>query len=603
MQRREKKKKSPINKALWIICAAIVAALVVGFWVWPYIFQKTPHLNYILMTVNGQPRKVNTAQTVVLHPKDRVKILEISTNIPLDYGIRLTSTSIDVGGLRYEEIVLSKLLPDKDIFGHYKFRVEVKHRVDVIGHMDWEIRPYVEDWLEKADRIIDKERRLNLLKRAVSLMPEEDEIRRRLIDEYKSREQWKEAARLLEKVVQKKVDSNVLEELLNLYDKGKDAKGVSSTLKRLIDINPEDTELRIRLAEHFEKKGDLKAAAEQYEALLRYVSKEQKLAVYTRLGYLYSEMDLMEKAISAYTNAIELNPKDPDIYYSLSYLYEKSGDMEKANVCLEKAVEIKPDDIENRLKLARTLIAKNDSNKAKVYLKEVLDKNPDSMDALLLMAAIMEKDKDKAGLKEVYKKIFSLDPGNDTVLYNLAALEYELENFKESLLYFKKYSTLHPDDSEVHKILFYLYKESNERDSAFKQAKVLVDLKTNEIVHHRYIFEYLSARSEYEEIIKMTKKGLESNPDETELMEYLVAAYLKTGTEELAANQMEELVKARPRDISLLLRLAKFRESRGELKEALKAYKTIIELSPGHAEAEEAYLRLRVKGIRNGNGK
>ena len=196
-----------------------------------------------------------------------------------------------------------------------------------------------------------------------------------------------------------------------------------------------------------------------------------------------------------------------------------------------------------------------------------------------------------------------MDPSNETVLYNLAALEYESGNLEESLKLFEKYSTLHPEDSEVHKILFNIYRQMNAGDSAYKHARNLVDLNTKEMSAYRYIFEYLSAKSRYEEIIKIAKKGLSVNPSEAELMEYLVAAYLKTGQEELAVNQMEELVKTRQGDIPLLLRLAKLRESRGDLKEALEAYKTIIELSPGHAEAEEAYLRLRMKGLRDENEK
>ena len=553
------------------------------------------------MTINGEPKKVLPGETLALHPRDRVKIVEISTSVPLDYGVRLISTSIDVGGLRYEEIPLADLLPDENILHHYKFRVEVKYRVDVIGYMDWDIRPYMEDWLEKADRIIDDDRRIDLLKRAVSLMPGEFKIRRRLIDEYKSRGQWKEAAGLLEKIAGEKADSDILDELLYIYKKAGDVKGISSTLQRLVNENPKDIELRIELADYYEKQGNLRAAADQYESLQKIVSEDQAPAVYTRLGYLYSKMDRTEEAIAAYTKAIELEPQDADIYYSLSYLYEKTGDTKKAEENLSKALEINKNDMEGRLKLAQALLAQDELDKASDYAEQVLAKDPESMDALLLLAAIKEKSGEKDKLIEVYKKIHSLDPGNDTVLYNLAGLEYESGNTDESLIHFERYLTLHPEDREVHKILFNIYKTKNDGDSAYKHALALVDLNPGEMEPYRYIFEYLSSKSEYEEIIRIAKEGLKARPTETELMEYLVAAYLKTGKEELAENQMEELVKAHPEDIPLLLRLGKFKESRGELEDALQIYRKIIELSPGQKEAEEAYLRLRLKGIRHEN--
>jgi tetratricopeptide (TPR) repeat protein len=550
-----------------------------------------------MLTVNGQPRKVLPGENVSLHPRDKLKIVEISTTLPLDYGIRLTSTSIDVDSLRYGEMPLSELLPGKDIFNHIKLRVEVKHKIDVIGYMDWEIRPYLEDWLGKADRIIDKKRRLEFLRHAVRLMPNEVKLRKRLIDECRSQRKWKEAALLLEKFFKEESDADVLAELLEVYQKGNDKEGVSSVLKRQVDINPENIEARIKLADYFEKKGKLKEAAEQYEVIQKYVADEQALEIYTRLGYLYTEMGMIDDALRAYKKAVELDKKDASIYYNISYLYEKAGEKEKADEYLAKAVEIKTDDVKGRMKLAEGLVGK-DIDKAEEYVQQVLQNKPKSMEALLLLAAIKDKRGEKKELREVYKKILSLDSGNETVLYNLAALEYDLGNIDESLLYFKKYSALHPEDREVHGILFDIYKEQGKQELAYEQAKVLVDLNPKDIGPYRYIFEYLSGKSKYDEIIKTVKKGLNENPAETELMEFLVTAYLKTGKEDLAINQMEKIVKERPKDIPLLLRLAKFRESRGDLKEALKAYKTIIEISPGHEEAEEAYLRLRLKGVR-----
>ncbi len=73
---------------------------------------------------------------------------------------------------------------------------------------------------------------------------------------------------------------------------------------------------------------------------------------------------------------------------------------------------------------------------------------------------------------------------------------------------------------------------------------------------------------------------------------------MKTGKEALAIKQIEAILKARPKDVDLLLHLARLREKQEKYAEALKAYKKIIEISPDHEEAEESYLRLRLKGIR-----
>ena len=41
--------------------------------------------------------------------------------------------------------------------------------------------------------------------------------------------------------------------------------------------------------------------------------------------------------------------------------------------------------------------------------------------------------------------------------------------------------------------------------------------------------------------------------------------------------------------------MAKLLENQGRIKDALNVYENILEIAPGHEEAEEAYLRLRLK--------
>jgi tetratricopeptide (TPR) repeat protein len=134
---------------------------------------------------------------------------------------------------------------------------------------------------------------------------------------------------------------------------------------------------------------------------------------------------------------------------------------------------------------------------------------------------------------------------------------------------------------------------------AFREAQVLVELKPKELDLYDYIFEYLKDQGDYEKMIPIMEKGVKANPRQVAVREYLSVAYLKTGKEDLAARQLEKIHKLRPKDIDLLLNLARLQDKRNQREAALKVYKKILELSPDHEEASEAYLRLRFKGVRN----
>jgi tetratricopeptide (TPR) repeat protein len=596
-----KRKKSPIYRrsAFWLIILILIAASISGWRLWRGLYVIPPRLNFILLTVNKEPQKILSGEILALHPKDRIKIVEVSTNVPFNLFIRLVARGLDVNALRYEEVSISKLLPDEKILDHYKFRIWVKYRNQELGYVEWKVQPYAEDWLGKAERTINPERRLAILESASRLLPGDSEIRRRLLDEYKSQKLWEKAVRMLEDMAGKELDEDILMELLDVYTAMQSKDGIISVLERLVNLNPDDLETRFELAETLEKKGELKAAVKEYEALLGRMEEKDKLPVYKRLGYLYAKTGPLEKAISNYLNALEIDKRDVNIYYNLSYLYERINQKDKADFYLDKATELKSEDTESRLKLAHRMIEKGEFEKAEKYLKQILKKDPNSLEALLLMAQIMERREEKEALRGIYERILSQDPKNDIVRYNLGALEYGAGNLDASLRYFESYVKAHSEDASAHGILFDIYKKQKKDDMAFNQARTLIKLRPKNVEPYHYIFDYLNSRGDYNRIVHFMDMGLEANPDQTDLRAYLVLAYVKTGKEKLAIKQIEEILKVRPKDVKLLMHLAVLREKNGDLDGALEAYKRIIEISPGHKDAEEAYLRLRLRRVKD----
>jgi len=601
-RRQLPKKKKPAFHPSLLIGLLIVAGLAL-FWFYRYgDFISSPRFNYIQISINGEPRTFLSGESILLHPSDRIKILQIFTNIPLNHEVRLWTKDLDVERLRYEEAPLANLLSEPEGLNEYRFRVWIKYRTRDLAYMDWKVRPYAEDWLERANRIINAKRRLSLLERAHSALPQDRKIEQRLLSEYKAQGQLGKAAGILEGRAGKKPDKEILNELLGVYRAMHHADGVISVLKRLVKLDPEDLEARRGLADALERYGKKRAAIGEYKALLSRLSEKDRLTIYKHLGYLCTETGRYEEAISYYLLAADLDKKDGNLYYNLSYLYERLGQKAHADYYLEKAVELGSADEDSRLKLARREIEMGELDRAEKNLTAIIHKNRRSLEAWILLARLREKQGKKEALKEAYRQVLSLDPANETVIYNLAVLEYESGNLAGSLIYLEKYLKAHPNDPEVHQILFDIYQRQAKKKKAFDEAMVLVKLKPKAIDIYRYIFDYLNSEGDYGRIIPIMQRGLKAGPDQTMLREYLVVCYLKMDKPELAVKEMEEILRRRPRDVGLLLQLAKLKEKLGKYQEALEAYKRIIDISPGHEEAEEGYLRLRLKGVEREEG-
>ena len=340
---------------------------------------------------------------------------------------------------------------------------------------------------------------------------------------------------------------------MDIYGKTDNKEQSIQVLKDLVRIDPENIKIRFRLAAALEEKGAFDQAIPEYETLAAKTEEEDKLPIYKSLGYLYTETDRWEKAISYYLKAAELDQKDPNIYYNLSYLCEKISDQENADFYLENAITIKADDLDGKLKLARSLFERGEDEKAAGYISDVLKKDGNNLEALSLMASLLERTGDKMALKSVYAKRLSLQEDNQTIIYNLGALEYETGNLEKSLFYFNKYITLEPGDGAAHNILFDIYKRQNNTDMALEQALIIQAINPGDMDVYHYIFSNLKETPDFEKAIPLFKQGLESDTDHADIKYYLITSYLRTDKENLAIAEMEQLLQTEPEDISPLL--------------------------------------------------
>jgi tetratricopeptide (TPR) repeat protein len=682
-----------------VLLLMITACAAAAWWGWRVIQGESVRFSFMLMEINGEATKILRGETVPLNPFDTVRIVDVGASVPFDYGIGLEAEGIDVDSLRHAQIQLVELLPGKEAFERYRFNVSAQYRGSPIGDVIWEIEPSVENWLERANRLINDKMRINFLERAVEFTSGDPRIERRLLDEYKRASRWLSALDLLKKMAAETPDISIYAELLEVYKGLDDLQGVTSVLSTLVKREPRKSEWRLRLGEALEQAGDKRGAAEHYRAALG-ISEESELPeLYKHLGYLYTEIGEYSKAVKMYSEAAKLDQKDANLHYNLAFLYDTLGKPDKAEFHLENAVTLKSRDVDGRLKLAGRLIDRGRTKKAEAYLAEVLEQSPNNLDALMLMASIAENEGRKQELVDLYRRINSIDPKNETVIYNLGVSFYELERFEECSDWLGFYVESHPGDFTVQEMLFDCYLKTGKEDEAFDVAERILELKPEVLYPYNFIVDYLADRGEYEKIIERLDPAVKSHPDSVELKrnlllayrqagktraavnlagelvkespfdkdlleflfdgyrsvgdessalktaevlasldvadddvygfifdqlsgdekfdriieimeeavqkspervrlrEYLAVAYLKTENEAGAAVQMEEIVRLRPNDIAMVLNLARLQEKRGKYSDAAEAYEQAMTLDPDNEEAEEGYLRTRLKGV------
>jgi tetratricopeptide (TPR) repeat protein len=558
------------------------------------LLNPTPVFDHIVISHNGTEKRLFPDQTLYAHPNDRLKIVDVDTSVPFNRGIRLFSQGFDVNAL-YEETALAPLLPRGDIFHHYTYTIEVKHGNEVIGELSLVIAPLPEDWLEKANRIIDAKKRLAFLESAVMENPDDMRLKLKLAEEYLSQKRWKQGAQLLEEILKVRAEPPFMRKLLEAYERlGRDDQQITM-LKKILAKTPDDLELRVRLAELLEKKGRTKEAISEYTKMLPQLPKAERIVVMKNIGYLSYQIGRKTDALKWYLEAAKHDKKDPNLYYNIGSIYDELNKPELAEKYLRVALDLRKGDIEGRLRLAHSLFKKGKLEQAKKYIEEILEQEPNHLEALTLYATILEKEGATKALRTTYEKILAHDKKNVTILFNLGVLEAEAGNAAKSIAYFKEILTMNPKDTEAREALFDVCQRFNKDDLAYEQALALIELRPEETAFYRYIFDYLMARNQFDEAARYMHQGVTANPKNYELRQYLILAYLSANKPDLAETEMERALAQHPKDTKLLHQLAKIKENKGELEKAFELYKRILSISPNDEKASEAYLRLRLE--------
>ncbi len=574
------------------------------------LLHPVPAFKHIIIEHNGEKKRLAPGQILHIHPSDSLKIAKISTSIPFNRGIRLYSQGFDVNTLQTQTVVTT-ILPNQDMFRHYTYTITIKHNNNNIGEVGLVIAPSLEDWLTKANRIIDPQKRIHFLQTAYKEEEGNFQIKMRLVNEYLSQKRWKEGAHIIESILKENKDMptpiisgeaslNLMKKVLDAYDHLHYYTKAIDTLKKILIDSPEDLDLRLRLAELLEKKGRLKEAVEQYTIILPQLTRSEKIVYMKNIGYLLFQVGQKNKALQWYLKAAKYDRKDPNLYYNIGSIYDDLGKPKLAEKYLRLALESKDDDIEGRLRLGKSLFNKNKLTEAKRYVNEILKRNPHHLEALILFANIVEKEGDKEALRNAYKQIVSHDPKNKIILFNLGVLETEQGNLKKGLHYFERLVTIDPKDTQAREALFDIYQRQKRNDLAFNQAIQLIKFFPKKIAYYAYIFDHLTALDECEQLAHYMIEGIKENPKDFDLRQYLILVYLKLKKNELAVKEINEALKLRPNNTNLLHQLAKIHEGTGNLDQALQVYKKILAISPDDEKAGKAYLRLRLKLLNKG---
>ena len=312
------------------------------------------------------------------------------------------------------------------------------------------------------------------------------------------------------------------------------------------------------------------------------------------LEYYYSGDS--KGALNYFNKAIEINPKNAQVYNNIALCYLQLNDFDNAKTALNKALRVDKDFNLTYLNLAKYEALKNnalkkpgkqtDTNKQREkYLKEALKVNPNSKYAYLELGNYYLENKDYALANSNFKNAVLIDGNFYEALMGLGISYVEEGNLSDGIKALRKASTASGAAVKNPDMLYYLAKICVANANFNEAKKYLTDaIKQGE--NHNYYFElgkiYYS-ENDYSSAQNAFKKAMELDLDfelEADIYNYLGLIEYKNFDTEQAIYMFKKAIELDPKRAMYLYNLAQAYRSLGDKNAYSKEINAIANLKP-----------------------
>ena len=256
----------------------------------------------------------------------------------------------------------------------------------------------------------------SLLRKAVSLEPDNYWYKQTLASHYRKRGENKQAVGVIEDIVDRFPSRlEPLMELVDLYARLEDYKKVIHTLDRLEKLDGKSEQISMEKFRMYLQVGDMERAFTEIESLVAEYPYEMRYL--NILGDAYLENGRSEEAYPIFRKVLNEEPGYAPAMLSLASYYEKTGQDSLYRVQLDSVLLNRNVENEMKVNIMRQLIARSergdkDSTKIVGLFDAILEQEQPNADVAMLAAQYLLSKKMDDKATSVLHKIVEIDPEN-----------------------------------------------------------------------------------------------------------------------------------------------------------------------------------------------
>lgn len=554
-----------------------------------------PLLLSVELSIGGLPVTVRNGGVVSVHPDAPFRVLGAKSDAWLDYGLSFRLAGFPELDLNHYH-TLAKILGPR-LYDTASLELEVLKSSQKIGSVSLLVRLLPIDWLRRAAQAPELSQKIIYTEKALSLDPDDTLMIERLADLYAEAGRFSQAAELLSSHGRSQKDPRWLERLADLYQAAGQKEQAAAALSKLVALRSGDAALMERLALLYEELGRWEEAATLLERLSSLQSGPDKADTLARLAKAQESSGQMERALASLERAVALDSSRPALWRELARLRGGAGDQAGALRALVRAAALAPKDRALHLDLSQAYAAAKEPGKAAREMEKVAALDPANPAPLMSLAKLYEQSGDRQALAGVYQRLDKLQPGDPDLAYNLAVLAMEDGKPQLALERLATVEKARPQDADVREIKLRLLLSLGRWDQVQETATKLLEQKPSDLDLWLAVLDQM-AQAQPAKAAAFLEQVMAKNPDSVRLYKLKAALALEAKQPQAAIQALAQAAELAPGDLKLKFQLAGLLEAEDRDSEALKLYEAILDADPTFPQAEERYLGVRTRQLR-----
>jgi tetratricopeptide (TPR) repeat protein/HEAT repeat protein len=362
----------------------------------------------------------------------------------------------------------------------------------------------------------------------------------------------------------------------------RDPAAAAGHLRRLVQLEPGKTRLRLELARALSSANQHAGALEQLRAALARTSDSaQRAEILKQIGQAHGHLGHDQEALAAFRKAMALTPRGHwlrrAIVEQMIALYSKRQNLKSLIADLERRWK-RRGQFEHQV-LGRLYSQTGDDARALKSLRAALKLAPYSVETRLRIITLLDRASRSDEALDEYRKLVRIAPGEPRYQIELAKRLYQAGQQKQALEVLERCGRRFPGDASVHSILADLFTRWGDPARATRASRALVRIEPRDPAHLINLGEQYFQSGDKRRALETWKRLLRVIPRRYEALAALAEVYGNHNMLQQAITTYRKAIRLRPRAVAYQRALAMLLENARKHDPALQAWERVMVLA------------------------